>query len=285
MSLMLVAELHGHHIAETANSEDYLTSAVFGHLRYLPPKIFWDELFKQALAMPDARSSTLAGYLQQLGVGISNFEMLEVRFWSRHPEYGCPDLILVFTGAACQPLIILIEAKLWAEKSGTGDFDQIARYLRLLDKPDGVTPRLPETARSVLIYLTEHDSLAELEESISIYGNPDEARQRIFRLQWQDIVVAAQRLMREVMGVDKLILRDVAAFLSQRNLEYFSGFRRLNLPLMSIRSLDMFSESLFTEIALPPGFDPRALNLTHSHSFLIQIPFPEQFIIERGSWL
>src|SRR5258708_23406221 len=163
MPLMLVAELHGHHIPETANSEDYLTSTVFGHLRYLPPRIFWDELFKEALAMPGAMSGTLAGLLPHLGIEIENFEMLEVRFWSRHPEYGCHDLILVFSGAACQPLIILIEAKLWAEKSGTGEFDQIARYLRLLDKPDGVVPRLPETARSVLIYLTEHDSVAELE--------------------------------------------------------------------------------------------------------------------------
>ena len=161
MLLMLVAELHGHHIPETANSEDYLTSTVFGHLRYLPPWIFWDELFKEALAMPRAMSGTLAGLLQQLGIEVKNFETLEVRFWSRHPEYGCPDLILVFSGATSQPLIILIEAKLWAEKSGTGEFDQIARYLRLLDKPDGVIPRLPETARSVLIYLTEHDSLAE----------------------------------------------------------------------------------------------------------------------------
>jgi hypothetical protein len=282
---MLVAELHGHHIPETANSEDYLTSTVFGHLRYLPPRIFWDELFKEALAMPGARSGTLAALLQQLGIEIKNFEMLEVRFWSRHPEYGCPDLILVFSGAASQPLIILIEAKLWAEKSGTGEFDQIARYLRLLDKPGAVIPQLPETTRSVLIYLTEHDSLAELEESINIYGNPDEARQRVFRLQWQDIVVAAQRIMRVAMGADKLILGDVAAFLSQRNLEYFSGFRRLNLPLMSIRSLDIFSESLFTEIALPSGFEPRAFNLTLSHSFLIHIPLPEQFIIERGPWL
>jgi hypothetical protein len=284
MLLMLVAELHGHHIPETANSEDYLTSTVFGHLRYLPPKIFWDELFRQALAMPGARSSTLAGHLQQLGIGIRNFETLEVRFWSRHPECGCPDLILVFSGAA-EPLIILIEAKLWAEKSGTGEFDQIARYLRLLDKPETVIPRLPKTTRSVLIYLTEHDSLAELEESINIYGNPDEASQRVFRLQWQDIVVAAQRIMRVVMGVDKLILGDVAAFLSQRNLEYFSGFRRLNLPLMSIRSLDMFSESLFTEIALPSGFEPRKLDLTLSHSFFVHLPFSERFMIERGPWL
>jgi hypothetical protein len=179
----------------------------------------------------------------------------------------------------------LIEAKLWADKSGTGEFDQIARYLRLLDKPDGVIPRLPETARSVLIYLTEHDSLVELEESISIYGNPDEARQRIFRLQWQDIVVAAQRIMRGVMGVEKLILGDVAAFLSQRNLEYFSGFGRLNLPLMAIRSLEMFSESLFTEVILPSGFEPRTLDLTLSRSFFVHLPFSERFMIERGPWL
>jgi hypothetical protein len=35
---MLIAELHGKVIAEAQNNEDCLTSWVFGHLRYLPPK-------------------------------------------------------------------------------------------------------------------------------------------------------------------------------------------------------------------------------------------------------
>ena len=33
---MLLAEIHGKTLAEGRNGEDYLTSAVFGHLRYVP---------------------------------------------------------------------------------------------------------------------------------------------------------------------------------------------------------------------------------------------------------
>jgi hypothetical protein len=180
MFFMLLAEIHGHHLLEAANSEDYLTSAVFGHLRYLAPRTFWKTLFKQALAMPEAKSRTLAEHLQVHGIEIESFERLQVCFWPRHPIYGCPDLILVFTGNGTYPMVVLIEAKLWADKSGTGEFDQLARYLRLLDESGAVVPRLPESFLSILIYLTEHDSLMELEESIRIYGNSQEARERVF---------------------------------------------------------------------------------------------------------
>jgi hypothetical protein len=45
---MLIAETRGKSAAEVQNNEDYLTSAVFGHLRYVPPNAFWRELFAQA---------------------------------------------------------------------------------------------------------------------------------------------------------------------------------------------------------------------------------------------
>ncbi len=279
---MLLAEIHGHRILEAVNSEDYLTSTIFGHLRYLPPKSFWQDLFEQALAMPGARSRTLAHHLEQLGIKITDFESLDVRFWARHPVHGCPDLVLVFKGSGVQPLIILIEAKLWAEKSGTGEFDQIARYLRLLDDPDAILPRLPGGAVSALIYLTEHDSLAELEESVSVYGNPREARERVFRLQWQDIVVATEEAVHEAAGTEKLILRDVAAFLSQRNLEYFRGFRRLNLPDMEVQKFEMFALSLFTQVPLPSGLLLKELTAQVSRDLFACTPLPAGFTIKRG---
>jgi hypothetical protein len=75
--------------------------------------------------------------------------VLEAHF-GRDPTYGFPDFILVFTGLAVKLLIVLIEAKLWSEESGTGDFDQIARFLRLVDQPFAVNPKLPESFTSAL---------------------------------------------------------------------------------------------------------------------------------------
>jgi hypothetical protein len=280
---MLVAEVHGHHIPEAQNSEDYLTSAVFGHLRYLPPNQFWPELFKYALAMPEAKNSTLSDHLSEIGIEINKFESLEIHFWPSHPELGSPDLILVFYGTNLQPLVILIEAKLWAHKSGTGDRDQIARYLRLLDDADYVRPRLPAVFRSALIYLTEHDSLAELEESADLYKNPLKARTQIFRLQWQDILLAARYALPSATGTTKLILCDVASFLSRRGLEYFYGFHRILLPLMSGQRLNVFDRGLLMRMLLPFPFETK--RLMGGSRIFTEMHLPSSFTIRKGAWL
>jgi hypothetical protein len=49
---MLVAEIHGKRVHEVQDREDYLTSAVFGHLRYIQPGLFWACLFGRALSSP-----------------------------------------------------------------------------------------------------------------------------------------------------------------------------------------------------------------------------------------
>jgi hypothetical protein len=280
---MLLAEVHGHHIQEAQNSEDYLTSAVFGHIRYLPPSQFWPELFKYALAMPDAVNRTLSDHLSDIGIEIGKFEALEIHFWPSHPQFGTPDLILVFYGTNLHPLVILIEAKLWAHKSGTGDFDQIARYLRLLDDADHVRPRLPAVFTSALIYLTEHDSLAELEESIGVYENPVKAVTQVFRLQWQDILLAVSYALPSATGPAKLILRDVASFLSRRGLEYFFGFRRVLLPAINPQRVKIFDQGLFMRMTL--SFPFKTKRLMDGSPFFTEIHLPSSFTIRRGAWL
>jgi hypothetical protein len=165
---MLAADIHGHVVPEARDSEDYLTSTVFGHLRYLPPSVFWDRLFAHTLGMPTlpakSAGSTLAEALIASAVDIAAFEQLEVLFWASHPLFGVPDLILCFTGTGKRALVVLIEAKLWSDKSGAGEFDQIARYVRLLEQPDSLRPRLPRDFTWVLVYLTPRESLAELDE-------------------------------------------------------------------------------------------------------------------------
>ena len=38
---MLLAKINGKFVAESQNSEDYLTSTILGRLRYVRPKMFW----------------------------------------------------------------------------------------------------------------------------------------------------------------------------------------------------------------------------------------------------
>lgn len=281
---MLVAELHGHYVAEAQNSEDYLTSTVFGHLRYLLPNLFWPELFKHILAMPAAGPRTLFDQLAQSGISIKTFDSLDIHFWPSHPTFGCPDLILVFSGKGLKPLVVLVEAKLWAEKSGTGDFDQIVRYLRLLNQPARVHPRLPTEFTSALIYLTERDSLAELEESLKVFEKPIEGRRKIFRLQWQDIIMAASVVLPSTAGIARLILNDVASFLTRRGLKYFSGFHRLDFPAISIQPLNMLKQEIFEYMPLPGLLQIKALPIAQ-HSTFRKLPLPPVFNIQRGPWL
>lgn len=100
--------------------------------------------------------------------------------------------MICFNGFKQKAVAILIEAKLTATKSGTGEHDQLARYMSLLDEGDGFGGRLPAGCDSFIVYLTDHDSTAEIEESIAACSDPDDARHRMFRLCWQDIIVTAK---------------------------------------------------------------------------------------------
>ena len=115
---MLIAEIHGKVVEEVVDKEDYLTSAVFGHLRYIPPSVFWSQLFERALGMEEG--STLTDALRTNGIALASYSRLAMHFWPKHPDFGDPDLILHFSGQGVPSLFVLIEAKLWAGKSGSG---------------------------------------------------------------------------------------------------------------------------------------------------------------------
>src|SRR3954452_21752230 len=92
---MLVAEIYRKGFEEARNHEDYLTSAVFGHLRYLPPGIFWEDLFKLAKGMPsvDGAEANLAEAAAAVAAPVCRYRQLRVHFWRNHPEWGEPDLL------------------------------------------------------------------------------------------------------------------------------------------------------------------------------------------------
>lgn len=254
---MLVAEIHGKYIREARNFEDYLTSAVFGHLRYIKPSSFWDALFDIAVSQPIGSNvmSVSERVRQETGYPLSTFANLNAIFWPEHKE-GIPDLILHFSGNHARSVVILIEAKLSATKSTIGEHDQLARYLRILDSIEGLRPPLSANSLRLAIYLTATDSRTEIIDSLHQYGDTEHARQRLFHLQWQDLIRAID-LTTPASELDAIILNDVRRFLRARDLEYFSGMESAaTIPSAHEADGDFLEDELLFELdSIPTGLD------------------------------
>jgi hypothetical protein len=252
---LLIAEIHGKSVPEARNFEDYLTSAVFGHLRYVSPAIFWETLFETAVSQQvESRVITANEQIRRkAGRSLSSFDNLAVVFWPEHRN-GIPDLILHFYGSESQSVVILIEAKLTAGKSGAGEKDQLARYLRILDSLDGLRPPLPCDAVGIVVYLTATDSRTEIIESLRQYGDNCDARMRLFHMQWQDVIRAIDETITS-SEPEAMILKDIRRFLCKRGLEYFSGMED-SFPIPAAREEDgdfLKDERLFDAGSIPIG--------------------------------
>ena len=272
---MLVAEIHGKIVPQALNDEDFLTSAIFGHLRYVPPSVFWTELFKCAKSLPDenGQERSLTEVIMRNRCEVKESTSLQAHFWSRHPTLGEPDLLLCFRGEG-PPLIILVEVKLWSGKSGTDD--QLARYLNILDDLSALRPQLSlglEDARRYLVYLTPRESLREVQESVdSIRVGKDEARSRVFRLQWQDVAEVARATTSTTVPPYRTILDDVARFLHIRGLEHFKGF----VEVPHLNAVDKDCGRFYTPIGT-------ALPTSHFEGWT-QVPGLETLQVRRGEW-
>jgi hypothetical protein len=243
---VLLAEIHGKTLEGARHSEDYLTSAVFGHLRYVPPGPFWNDLLNRARGLPGptGKETSLGRLLAAAGHSLSAFTGLKIEFWRLHEKHGEPDLFLKFTADGRPELVVLIEVKLWSEKSGSGEFVQLVCYLRI-----------PEV--QYLIYLTPRESLSEVEDSATWLN--DSERDRLFRLQWQDVLAAADAMWSGSHEPTCTILADVARFLRELGLEYFNGMSRLEeLPMLDEDGFGAFYTSKlsgFHGTTREPGLD------------------------------
>jgi hypothetical protein len=291
---MLLAEIHGKVLEGARGHEDYLTSAVFGHLRYVPPRVFWDEFFSHAKTVPvNGSEKSLRQFLRKNGASVSECTSLQIDFWPNHPEWGQPDLVLCFTGSLGRPIVVVFEVKLNSEKSGTEDEDQLVRYLRILDDLPALKLGLPTNPLTALGYLTPRESIREIQSSLASSRTSQADRRRLFRVQWQDLLAAARRTASSADGQSRTILHDVSLFLAQRGLEYFSGFREdPSLPTFSSGEGAFYEEHSFFD-----GFreDPTLPTFTaHDGAFYEQQTFFDGFRevaglelgqIERGEWI
>ena len=219
---MLVAEIHGKRFAGADNQEDWLTSAVFGHLRHVPPGIFWGDLFGRSFNTGERRDS-LRSQIWAAGIHLSDYSDLKVVFWRTFLGYGEPDLILCFSGASQPPLIVIVEVKLNSGKSGAGENDQLKRYVELLGDPTALLSiGRTEPSHRFLVYLTRNFAKIDIEESVELAvlaGNHDAAA-KVFGLQWQDVLECADH-NRDA----NQLLEEVAEFLRRRDFDAFRGFR------------------------------------------------------------
>lgn len=222
---MLLAEIHGKYDLAVRDHEDYLTSTVFGHLRYVAPGPFWMDFLSRAKTVPIDGAER--SFVETVGSEheIGQYDTLNVHFWPRVPNLGEPELALCFSGGEQRPLVVLVEVKLWSFKSGYGEYDQLMRYLRIADIIDRLQPAVPKDSTVVVLYLTPREALNEVQESLNASDDTERNRRRLFRLQWQDMVDAIDSILLAESQFHQRILADVQDFLKVRQLEYFRGFR------------------------------------------------------------
>lgn len=217
---MLIAVIHGKRFPEAEGQEDWLTSAVFGHLRHVAPGAFWADLLDRARTVGTGVS--LYSRISADGIRLDRYSKLDIHFWRSWENYGEPDLILCFSGGNQSPLIIAIEVKLDSGKSAIGENDQLKRYLQLLDDRDALRLLFPESNHRYLIYLTRIFPKLEIEDSIRVAVNAGigDAQDRMFGLQWQDVLESSS-----ANSAGEPLLDEVAQFLKIREFEAFRGFR------------------------------------------------------------
>ncbi len=170
---MLLAEIRGKRTASIADNEDYLTSAVFGHLRYIPPKTFWADFFSAAKSYRvDGTETTLGQVLTENEFSIQAFTDLKAFFWPKHSVLGEPDLLLCFSGGGCQPLAVMVEVKLGATKGGSHTNDQLVQYLRILEDKNWFRQFVENEPQAYLLYLTPRESVKEIHHDLPPYFIP-----------------------------------------------------------------------------------------------------------------
>ena len=279
---MLLADIRGHPLAAAQEDENYLTSVVFGHLRYIPPEFFWERLLSLARGLTGGQvQKSLDDFVRQTEHGVSEYSSLKVFFWPWHRRRGEPDVLFSFTGIGLRPITVVVEVKLWSGKSG-GDEDQLVRYLKILDELQEFQGfNLPDGSLGAVLYLTPRDSTAEILESLKSSLNPNRDRARIFRLQWQDFVQACNETLPTGEPQVDMILRDVQAFLRSRGLEYFAGFRRIS-PRPELRVKRARFNRLF--VRLDELLELRVKRACFDKLF-VQLELPERFSPRRAPWV
>lgn len=208
-------------------SEDFLTSSVFGLLRHISPPC---GLF------PFLRKARHLGFGEPLSLSYFDVDENNLRvdwfFWQLSTERGVgePDLILRLHGGGKEALLI-IEVKYLSGKSGEGEVnDQLKRYVEALGDIDRRRFFPAEQIQNCdgpllgLVYLTVDPAVSELQASRSHIKNAD-LSERLYGLTWRELHETFEKqilLSRNTWWGP--LLDDLKDMLEMRHLRPFSGW-------------------------------------------------------------
>lgn len=268
---MFVADLKGKLSIHEEHSEDFLTSAVFSIFDIFPKK-YLSRFLGEAV--------NLDGEVFQIKLSDAEFVFWK-RFSPKESRSVEPD-VLIFANN----LAIIIEAKLYAGKSGTGFLeyqtdisekqlrkyliDQLAReyYLGiyLLDRKKYSTGSKSFHIKDFyVLYVTKDSTFPENEINDTIneikkisQEHAKKAKEKIYWTNWQTLIPLINDIIENTDSfVEFKLASQLKQFLLKRSLMKFSGFRFLEEERPFLKSFGDSQENLFYIFEeLPYFIDP-----------------------------
>ncbi|MEA3318677.1 MAG: hypothetical protein U9Q88_01535 [Bacillota bacterium] len=228
---MLQAELNGKIPSSLINSEDLLTSSVFGTIRYFSSPAFINNIIKQAINMQG----------ENVDIDILP-DSLQYHFWPRL-ENCEPDLIISIQDFSKKVYLICIEAKYFSGKSSYENEtleleerhnyhrDQLAREFEDLCRESTLgilSIKQDSMVKPLLIYLTNDSYMPtkELMESYKAIRQPNVNLTDLYWLSWKSIYNVLQRSVAKTVQ-DTILLNDLMDLFIRKNLASFGGFTDL----------------------------------------------------------
>lgn len=196
---MIEAQIH-RKIPSVAQSEDSLTSTVFGILKYSVMRPTLARFLGNSVNHADESPLSLAMGNSWLTAG----DPADIRFWDRDTTYGEPDLLMVGADWA-----IVVEVKLWAGVSGE---DQLRRYHDLL------TAKFPQKRHRHVIFLTQDLERPPLPREVT--GGIEK---NLWWLSWFELSRVLD-IERPHSPLAAELALDLARFMSHKGLSFFRGF-------------------------------------------------------------
>ena len=230
---MFEAEL-ANKIPEVKAHEDYLTSCIFGALKYLPPKYGIFPILGEALNY--RLKKKLNDYLASKGLPLEIFEKAELYFWPKSSKYGEPDIVILIKDKNSS-YIIAIEVKYFSYKHGEGEDDQLKRYFVALSTNKNRTTFACDAIKEfsgdllAIIYLTQFEARDEIVDTLNALAKEDkkDVSNIFFHLKWQNVAGVIENLcLGEKDLYRKKIYDDIHKLLDFKNLIPFKGFSGLH---------------------------------------------------------
>jgi hypothetical protein len=234
-------------------TEDILTSAVFGTLKYLSPNTILIPFLESAFLYNDERT-TLWCTMKNQGIDLRCYQRVDYKFWAWNSKLGEPDLILIFNDHIHkeEDLLILVEVKFKSGKSGTNENDQLARYYKAISSGiDEFSDQMISGysgKKGFVIYLTEADAHNDILDSNHKIKEFDEGFDSVYHLKWHQLYRVLENRKKYAAEFEDSIINELMAFLNKLGLRDFSG---ISVPsddliklISSLDSVFLFSSNI-----------------------------------------